>query len=298
MALQEDIASTLTPEELEAIGAEDAQDEHRIMRAPEADEPDDDGEDDEPGAGADPDPAADTVVPSELEPPAALDPDPAPEPAPQSRAADPAVYRAALPGDYEAQLAAIRQQEAEANAKFKAGEMDFEERDAAVEALRDQREQLLVQRAKAEISQEMAQQTAAQQWNAAVNGFVADVAAEVDYRQDAAKAADLDAFLKTLAARQENVGRPMDWFLRQAHQRVKALHGVAAPVTAPPPSAAPPSRKPPLAAIPPNLSQVPGSDGPGDVGEEFGDVLALDGMEYEAALARMSPVQREKFLRG
>ena len=46
------------------------------------------------------------------------------------------------------------------------------------------------------------------------------------------------------------------------------------------------------------LAQVPGSDGPGDVAGEFADVLALDGMEYEAAIARMTPAQRERFLRA
>jgi hypothetical protein len=43
---------------------------------------------------------------------------------------------------------------------------------------------------------------------------------------------------------------------------------------------------------------VPGADGPGDVGGEFADVLSLDGMEYETAIARMSPAQREKFARA
>jgi hypothetical protein len=34
------------------------------------------------------------------------------------------------------------------------------------------------------------------------------------------------------------------------------------------------------------------------VAGEFADIEALDGMEYEDAIARMSPAQREKFLRG
>ena len=57
-------------------------------------------------------------------------------------------------------------------------------------------------------------------------------------------------------------------------------------------------RKPPVDAAPTTLAQVPGSDGPGDVSDEFSDVLALDGLEFEEAIARMSPAQREKFLRG
>ena len=36
---------------------------------------------------------------------------------------------------------------------------------------------------------------------------------------------------------------------------------------------------------------------PGDVGSEFADVLSLDGMEFEQAIARMTPAQRERFAR-
>jgi hypothetical protein len=33
------------------------------------------------------------------------------------------------------------------------------------------------------------------------------------------------------------------------------------------------------------------------VGSEFADVLSLDGMEFEQAIARMTPAQRERFAR-
>jgi hypothetical protein len=55
---------------------------------------------------------------------------------------------------------------------------------------------------------------------------------------------------------------------------------------------------PPADAAPRTLADVPGGDGPGDVGGEFADVLALDGEAYEHAIARMSPAQRDKFLRS
>jgi hypothetical protein len=57
-------------------------------------------------------------------------------------------------------------------------------------------------------------------------------------------------------------------------------------------------RTPPVDAVPATLANVPGGDGPGDVEGEFADVLALDGMAYEAAIARMTPTQRERFLRA
>jgi hypothetical protein len=96
----------------------------------------------------------------------------------------------------------------------------------------------------------------------------------------------------------------MEWFLAEAHKRVMALRG-AANVSAPAPTPAvdrkaeaAAARKPRMDAVPATLAQVPGADGPGDVGGEFADVLSLDGMEYETAIARMSPAQREKFARA
>ena len=40
-----------------------------------------------------------------------------------------------------------------------------------------------------------------------------------DYRKDAAKAEDLDGFVRMLANKQENADKPMDWFLAEAHKR-------------------------------------------------------------------------------
>jgi hypothetical protein len=92
----------------------------------------------------------------------------------------------------------------------------------------------------------------------------------------------------------------MEWFLSEAHKRTKALHGVAADKLAPKadgdkkPEAK--TRKPNLDKLPANLSQVPGGDGPGDVGSEFADIDKLDGLAYETALAKMTPSQRERYL--
>jgi hypothetical protein len=101
----------------------------------------------------------------------------------------------------------------------------------------------------------------------------------------------------------------MEWFLTEAHRRVRALHGLDAlaakaptaeekPAEAKPAEPKPvPSRKPPIDAAPKTLAHVPGGPGPGDVGSEFADVLSLDGMEFEQAIARMTPAQRERFAR-
>lgn len=89
--------------------------------------------------------------------------------------------------------------------------------------------------------------------------------------------------------------------MQEAHKRVMALHDVkpAAPpapaAKADPVAAAREARKPDLKAETPSLAHVPGGDGPGDVAGEFADILALDGEDYEAAVARLTPAQRERF---
>lgn len=289
--LDADLASTMTPEELEAINGEDSPEEKLIMRqAPEGEDDDDenDGDDDAP-------PVEGKTEPAEEPADDAAEPVEVPEPQATPR------YDAKLPSDYDDQIKSLKDRDAELRQKFKDGEIDIDERDEGLAALSEQREQLLVARAKAEISQEMTQQTAAQQWQNTVNGFIARAAKEeggIDYRKDTAKAEDLDSFVKFLANKQENADKPMEWFLAEAHKRVLALHGVAQAPKRESLDEAKAKRKPPVDAAPKTLAQVPGSDGPGDVASEFADIEALDGWDLEQAIARMSPAQRAKYLKG
>lgn len=212
-------------------------------------------------------------------------------------------YTAKLPVDYEDQIKSLKSQEDELKAKFKAGEIDFEELEVAQADLTKQREELTVVRAKAEISQEMTEQHAKTAWATTVNRFVASTSNEIDYKKDAEKFADLDQFVKVLANKAENDDKPMEWFLTEAHKRVKVLHGVKNSKeqevdTSKAIKDAQEKRKPPLGDAPATLAQVPGGDGPGDLTGEFADLDALDGDEYEAAIAKLSPAQREKWVQG
>jgi hypothetical protein len=295
--LDDDVLDTLTPEEREAMQDDESDEQEQSKGASETDE--DDADDDEEDEGDDGDDDA-GAPPEEGKAAAPKAAEPEPEAAPQ-----PVVprYEAQLPQDYDDQIKSLKGRDAELRQKFKDGEIDIDERDAGLAELSEQRERLLVARAKAEISQEMTQQTAASQWQSTINAFVAQAAKPenggIDYRKDAAMANDWDQFVRVLAAKPENADKPMEWFLSEAHKRTMALHGVAKAPAAPkdPLADAKAKRKPPAASTP-SLAHVPGSDGPGDVGDEFSDVLALDGLEFEQAIAKMSAPQREKFLRG
>jgi hypothetical protein len=317
--LDKDTLATLTDEEREAIESSDDSQEGSAAPADDADDGPDDGADendaqdgeDAPGAGGEAAEAAAAAPAGEAD----ADGDDKGEPTPANAAPAPQLepltprYEAKLPEDFDQKVKALAGSEDALKAKFRAGEIEFDEFELQRADILRQREALTIARTKAEISQEFNQQSAQQQWAATVNRFVGTVAAAegLDYRTDTAKMADLDGFVRVLAGRPEHNDKSMEWFLAEAHRRVRALHGLDAPTEKPEKPAAEakpapepkpvPSRKPPIEAAPKTLAQVPGGPGPGDVGGEFADVLALDGMEFETAIARMTPAQRERFAR-
>ena len=315
--LDPDMAATLTPEELAAINddqpsADELAAMQRIADGAPDEDGEDDGEDDASAAAASAAPiegkgasdatatAAATAV---TETPESAAASPSGDEAAATNTAAPA-YEAKLPSDYDDQVKALATEEADLKAKFKGGEIDFDEFELQRGELLTRRDELNQARIKAEISQEMTQQTAQNQWKNMVDRFVLSAAKEdggIDYRKDLAKQADLDQFVRVLAAREENADKPMDWFLTAAHKRVKALHGLAPAAPKADPAAAAKAanegRKPPVAAMPATLAQVPGGDGPGDVAGEFADIDALDGDALEQAIAKMTPSQREKWAR-
>jgi len=297
------LLATLDPEERAAFEEDDDQDDVDALKAIAGD---DDADDD---AGDDDDDTAASAPPVEGRQ-ASKEPAPAPaaqdEPEPQERA-EPAraAYRAELPQDYDAQLQAVKERDADLRARFKAGEIDIDERDAGLAELTESRETLLLARAKSEIAREMGQQSASDSWTSKVNAFLAETAKleGIDYRKDVESGKALDDAVKMLANNPANEDKSMDWFLTQAHKWVKFDRGLKstappAPPPADPKKAAAEKRRPDLSSLPKNLADVPGGDGPGDVGGEFAHLDTVDGEELEAVIAKMSPVQRERYLRG
>ena len=321
--LDEGLMATLTQEEREAMKEDDATNESVDA----IDQPDDEAKSEEvarnePATDASDASSVDTkseqtsdteqlTQESSQADAAAPDTDP-----PQPRTQPIPRYDSKLPEDFDAQVKSLSDKEAELKRQFKAGELEFDDFDVARAALQSERELLTIARTKAEISQEMNAQTAEQLWTHAVNQFMdstarlSEAAGGIDYRKDTEKWSDLDGFVRSLAARNEYAHQSMDWFLEEAHKRVLALHGMSAAKTSDAESSSeakpalkamdrkPVDRKPPLDIAPKTLAMVPGGEGPGDVDGEFADVLALEGLAYEQAIARMSPTERERFLRA
>lgn len=289
----EHILSTMTEEERATILEQQSPEEIAAIAAianGDEDGPDDD--DAETEAAADPAPVAATPATEQ----------PAPE-APVAQAANEAFqpsYQAKLPDDFAARETALKDQEAALVARFKSGELDFDKYRVEAEILSKSERELDAIRLKASLSQEMTAQTAEQQWHHTVQRFMATAAKEggIDYSKDADKQADLDLFVRALANDAKNADKPAEWFLSEGHKRVKAMHGIGS-VAAPVVTDAKASRKSPIAAAPKTLAQVPGGDGPGDVdGNEFSDIDRMTGDAQEAAIAKMTPAQRERYMAG
>ena len=288
ISLDEQTSATLTDAELEAIKDDGYSEDERQALASiagdtegEDDGPEDDDDEDEDDDETEDETGEDAAPPQEFRP----------------------SYQAALPENFDATLAAINAEASRLATQFRDGEIDFDDYTAAVNEVNAHRDALTATKIKAEIAAEMQAQDSQQRWRWTVEQFIARTAADekIDYRTDAAKLKDFDLFVKALASDDANASRPAEWFLAEAHKRVKALHGVA--TTAPSADTRqqitkPASRKPDLKAVPKTLAHVPGSDGSGDVESEFADVYRLEGLEFETAIARMSPAQREKFARA
>lgn len=188
---------------------------------------------------------------------------------------------------------------AAARAKFNEGELEQAELDAELDRLQDERDQLRDMKTRATVSAEMQQQSTHQAWTATINSFFEEAAKSaelgiVDYRQDKAKQADLDAMVRALGAAPGNENKPMRWFLEEGHRRVVALHGIA--TTKKPADV---RRKPDASAVVTNLADVPGGAGDADpVSDEFAELDKLTGLDYERALGRLSEDKRAQYLRS
>lgn len=255
---------------------------------------------------------------------------PAAAPAPAPAADDPVpvgairppppAYQFELPNDFEERMTAVKAEQGSLLDRFEAGELTKEELRAEQDRLAEQRRELDSMRSRAEMAADMRQQSSEAYRQQAISTLM-DAAMKpehggIDYRKDAAKLSDLDTFVRSLASNEANADRPLEWFLNEAHRRVRVLHGLgAAPAPAPAPApaaaaaapapaknaadtikAAANARRPDI----PNdvdLSSLPGGADASDTDGEFGDIMALEGDAFEDAIAKMARHQPERWAR-
>ena len=150
-------------------------------------------------------------------------------------------YVAELPADYVQKVAEVNARIAEIDMKFHDGRIGPEERQEQMRTANAERDALLVTSIKAQIAKEMQDQSerdaaarveaeleaSKKTWEQTVDGFISGKPDSVDYAADEAKRNSLNTYVKALAADPDNEGKPMVWYLQEAHALVKAKHGVA-----------------------------------------------------------------------
>lgn len=205
--------------------------------------------------------------------------------------------KGSLPEGFEETQNRIAGELAGLTAKFRDGEIDVDAFVVENDRLTQERAALYAQQVKAEVMNEITEQTSQQKWQWHVDRYLDKAQREdgVDYRAGE-QGADFDRFVRILAEKPENGDKDFDWFLSEAHKRVKVLHGIETKAAAP--EQKPASRKPETATMPKTLASVPGGDSAADVAGEYASLDKLEGLELEDALHKMSPAQRERWLRA
>lgn len=309
--------ATLSDEERAAI--EDKDDDAQAAEAlqaiaAEAESDDDDAADDGDDAAAATAVAADAAAaaPAAAATPAADDAAAAPSPAPDavqpaaaSSPAAPIAPAFTLPEDFEAQKQSLKDDTEALRKRFKDGEIDTDEYDVERERLAERRAELDRIQTRAEVSADAARMAEESRRFQVANVVVAETKkVGIDYNADQDAFAELTAQIAAVGQHPKFKAASWDEQLREADRRVRVLYGKAAqpaPTTKEPVDAAAAkakaaaSRRPPLDAAPKTIAQVPGGEGPNDMGGEFAELATLEGYDLEDAIARMTPAVRARW---
>lgn len=230
-------------------------------------------------------------------------------------------FTAKAPENYDARMAELAKKDAADLAEFKDDKIEIDVFLTRQSETQAQRAALQAEKLKADIASESTEQLADQQWQWECRRFLKNTAKHegLDYKAEANKHlfAEFDSQVRILAGNRANDGKPGEWFLAEAHKRVKAIHNVGKTalgkendVEAARKEKEEAERKAKEKAIaargkdksklPTDLGKVPAA-GANDVGKdgegEFGHLDGLTGMDLEVAVAAMTPDQQDRWAR-
>ncbi len=193
--------------------------------------------------------------------------------------------------------------------QYRQGDLSAEEKDAQEDEITEQITRLRTAQSLAQFAEENNQRQAEIDHMKAIAEVKAEVASRdgIDYDKNPMLLRNWDLKVRALAADPANAGRPSKWYLSEAHKQVKAeIEATASALGFVKPAGrtgadtvrdAVNSRRPaPTTAK--SLSTLPAAAADtGREGAEFGHLDSLNGDDLEAAVARMSPEQQERWAR-
>lgn len=215
----------------------------------------------------------------------------------------PTRFTAEPPKDYKAQRTTLMTEKAQAMKRLMDGEIDAEQFAVEDTRIADALEDLTAQRIRAETLQEANVQNDAAYQQREIKKLISRTKAEVDYNADPKAPKQFDQALTMIQADPDNAGRDYADLIDEAHRTVAALRGVQAkakPTTTPTPAVEPgkkevPNRQP-EGETPITLRNMPAASTPNTGGNAIDAMARLDGPEYEAAYARLTPQQKRTLL--
>lgn len=206
-------------------------------------------------------------------------------------------------GEISTALEALKTERREIREKLSNGDISIEEYDEAIESIEDRRGALKDEQRDLDLAKREAERAATanadmarQRWEWDVERFLGGNEA---FRNPILYSA-LGAALQTLTQSEDNKGKSNGWFLEEAAKQVrKAFGGPGGEAPKIPASDSPPN--PGKASsrrdeIPQTLGDLPSAGEDVPSGDEFAAIDRLNGMDFEAALMRMSEAQRERYL--
>ena len=217
------------------------------------------------------------------------------EPEPEQAATDePFIprYQANPVENFDENLATLNEQKRSLRTQYNDGDIDLDEYEEQREKVETDILTLREANFKATIAQEQQAQLEQQKWMWEVGRFLDD---NPYIKENRAAFRAVDALIIDLKQDPANQGKSNQWFLSEAkRQYEEAPRGASPPVA----SKEPPKRGKTKKALPPNLGDMPSAEIPDTGGDEWAHLDKLDGMALESALAKMSPAEQERYLRG
>lgn len=198
-------------------------------------------------------------------------------------------YKVEAPEDLSEQLSSVTDKMNELDEQLEDGDIDLTDYRRQMREYSSQREELITLRTKAEIANDMSQQSAQQRWEWEQDMFMGEASSAI-YKNRAMHAALNETVKEVANEKGWNDKSGLD-VLRESDRRVKEMMGVK---SSPKLKVVEPMSKP---DIPKTLRDIPAAEG-NESGDEFAALDKLDGMELESALARLSDEQRDRYLTG
>lgn len=208
-------------------------------------------------------------------------------------------------GKIDGDIEALKSERDRLEALYEASDSDlsYGEHRAKVREIEDAIADLKAERAEIKAVQRVSDHYQQEWWNREIRNFKRAAAKEgVDYDGDKKLEAEWDKAVRFLGNDPENADKSADWFLKEAHEMVKARFKLGQAPAAQP--AKPRSRVDEALAArrakagrgPVSLAQLPeaGSEAEGE--SEFSHLDRLSGMALERALAKMTPDQQDRYL--